>query len=138
MTNATATFTVSGWDEQPWDERDGAPKMTRAVVQKRFEGDLDGESELQYLMAYRPDGSADYVGLERIRGTLGDRRGTFILSHVGRFVDGAASGRWTVVEGSGTDDLADLEGASEFSLPKGAERFPFELEYRLPVPAARR
>ena len=133
--HATATFKVDAWDEQPWETRDGEPKMTRAEVRKTFTGDLDGTSQLQYLMTYREDGTADFVAMERIRGTLGGKRGTFVLSHVGAFVDGAASGRWTVVDGSGTDDLEGLTGSSAFSIPKGEEAFPFALDYEIREPA---
>jgi hypothetical protein len=134
-THADATFKVDAWDEKPWDTADGQPKMTRAEVSKSFQGDLTGTSQLQYLMTYREDGTADFVAMERIRGSLGGKRGTFVLSHVGAFVDGAASGTWTVVQGSGTDDLEGLTGSSAFSIPKGEERFPFALDYEIRQPA---
>ena len=135
-THANATFKVDGWDEKPWDTADGQPKMTRAEVRKSFTGDLEGTSQLQYLMTYREDGSADFVAMERIRGSLAGKRGTFVLSHVGAFVDGAASGTWTVVQGSGTDDLEGITGSSEFSIPKGEEEFPFALDYEIRQPAS--
>jgi hypothetical protein len=131
-THAQATFKVDSWDEQPWDTADGQPKMTRAEVTKSFKGDLEGSSKLQYLMTYRPDGTADIVAMERIRGTLGGRRGSFVLSHVGAFVNGAASGTWTVVDGSGTDELQGIMGSSAFSIPQGEESFPFALDYEVP------
>ncbi len=134
-THATATFKVDGWDEKPWDTADGQPKMTRAEVRKSLTGDLEGTSRLQYLMTYREDGSADFVAMERIRGSLGGKRGSFVLSHVGAFVDGAASGTWTVVDGSGTDALEGIRGSSRFSIPKGEEAFPFALDYEIRVPA---
>jgi hypothetical protein len=130
-THAEAKFTVDSWEENPWDEREGRAKMTRAEVTKSFEGDLEGKSTLLYLMTYRPNGSADFVGMERIVGTLGGRRGSFVLRHVGAFEDGAASGTWTIVEGSGTDALEGIRGESEFFLPKGADAFPFVLDYEL-------
>jgi hypothetical protein len=133
--HAEATFKVDAWDEQPWDTPDGDPKMTRAEVKKSFTGDLEGSSKLQYLMTYRDDGTADFVAMERIRGTLAGRRGTFVLSHVGAFVNGAASGTWTVVAGSGTDELEGISGASEFSVPQGEHAFPFALDYDVGDPA---
>jgi hypothetical protein len=130
-THAEATFRVDSWDETPWDERDGRPKMTRAEVTKSFEGDLEGKSTLQYLMVYQPNGSADFVGMERIVGTLAGLRGSFVLHHVGIFNGGAATGTWTIVDGSGTDALQGIRGESEFSLPKGESSFPFVLDYDL-------
>jgi hypothetical protein len=134
-THATATFKVDAWDEKPWDTDEGQPKMTRAEVAKSFEGDLQGTSRLQYLMTYRVDGTADFVAMERIRGSLGGKRGTFVLAHGGAFFDGAASGTWTVVDGSGTEDLEGLGGSSAFSIPKGEEAFPFALDYEIRQPA---
>jgi len=73
------------------------------------------------LMAYRPDATADYVGLQRITGTLAGRSGTFVLSTVGTFDGQEASGTWTVLAGSGTDELAGLTGTGTFSAPSGGE-----------------
>ena len=129
--HAAATFKVDAWDEQPWDTADGQPKMTRAEVKKSFQGDLQGTSKLQYLMTYREDGTADFVAMERIRGSLGGKRGTFVLSHVGAFVNGAASGTWKIVDGSGTDELEGITGSSAFSIPQGEEEFPFALDYEI-------
>lgn len=133
--HAASTFKVDAWDEQPWDTADGQPKMTRADVRKSFEGDLRGTSRLQYLMTYREDGSADFVAMERIHGSLAGRSGTFVLSHVGAFVNGAASGTWKVVDDSGTDELEGISGSSAFSIPKGEEEFPFALDYEIREPA---
>ena len=110
-TGVTATFDVTGWDEQPLDEGDGLPRFTRSTVTKSFTGDITGTAALQYLMVYAEDGSATFVGLERIRGSVGDKQGSFVLQHVGRFEDGAAKGELTVAPGSGTDDLAGLAGS---------------------------
>jgi len=52
-----------------------------------------------------------------------------MFGNVGAFVNGAASGTWTVVAGSGTDELEGISGASEFSVPQGEEAFPFALDY---------
>jgi Protein of unknown function (DUF3224) len=135
-THADATFKVDAWDERPWDSAAGQPKMTRAEVSKSFEGDLVGTSRLQYLMTYRDDGTADFVAMERLDGSLGGKRGTFVLSHAGAFVDGAASGTWTIVEGSGTGELEGITGSSTFSIPKGEAVFPFALDYEIRQPAA--
>ncbi len=43
-TRATATFKVNSWDEKPYDEMEGGPKLTRATVTKSFSGDIEGES----------------------------------------------------------------------------------------------
>ena len=63
-------------------------------------------------MAYHPDKSADFVGLERIKGTIGGRRGSLVLQHVGTFEDGAAKATLTMI--SGTDELKGATGAGQF------------------------
>src|SRR5262245_14946459 len=102
MTRARATFEVKTWEEKPCDPVEGAPKLTRATVTKVFHGDLEGEGKVEYLMLYREDGSASFVGLERVAGRLGGRAGSFVLQHSGTFEAGTAKTTWSVVPGSGT------------------------------------
>ncbi len=64
-------------------------------------------------MIYAEDGSASFVGLERVKGDLTGKKGSFVLQHVGRFADGAAKGTVTVVPGSGTGELVGLSGNGE-------------------------
>jgi hypothetical protein len=103
----TATFEIKAWDEQPFDEADGVAKLTKASVAKAYVGEVQGASTTEWLMAYDDDGSAAFVGLERIRGSIGARKGTLVLQHVGRFEAGAAKAVLTVLSGTG-----DLQGAS--------------------------
>jgi hypothetical protein len=109
--NLSATFEIESWDEQPFDEAVGVAKLTKASVAKAYAGDIDGTSATEWLMAYHPDKSAVFVGIERVKGTIGGRRGTIVLQHVGRFEDGAATATLTVV--SGTDELKDVSGSGE-------------------------
>ena len=66
----SATFEIKGWDEQPFDESVGVSKLTRASVAKEYAGDVEGTSATEWLMAYHPDKSAAFVGLERVKGTV--------------------------------------------------------------------
>jgi hypothetical protein len=104
----SAAFEIKDWDEQPFDEGVDVAKLTKAAVTKEYSGDVEGTSATQWLMAYRPDGSADFVGLERIRGTLNGRRGSLVLLHVGSYSAGVATATLTVV--SGTDELTGATG----------------------------
>ena len=113
-TEATATFTVESWDEVPWDEQADLPKLTRATVEKSLSGDLEGTSTTVWLMSYGADGSADFVGIERVKCTVGGRAGSFVLQHIGRFDDGAARASLVVIPGSGTGDLSGLSGEGSF------------------------
>ncbi len=125
---AQATFQITSWDEKPIDESEGMPKLTRATVTKSFSGDIEGEGRLEYLMMYRADGSASFVGLERLVGRLGGRSGSFVLQHTGTFEGGAARATWVVVPGSGTGDLRGLRGDGGFAFAH-AERYSMRLDY---------
>ena len=82
MTNTTVTnFSITGWDEAPYDEEEASSKLTRATISKSFSGDLEGEAKTEYLMMHRADGTATFVGLERITGKIGERSGSFVMRH---------------------------------------------------------
>lgn len=126
--HATATFEVKAWEEKPYDEIDEGPKLTRASVTKSFSGDIEGEGTVEYLMIHRDDGSASFVGLERVIGRVGDRSGSFVLQHTGTFEGGTAKTTWFVVPGSGTGDLRGLRGEGGFASAH-AERYSVTLDY---------
>jgi hypothetical protein len=114
-----ATFSVTSWEETPFDERRAVATLTEALVEKTYEGEINGTSVTKWLMAYEPDKSASFVGLERIVGVVDGRRGSLVVQHVGRFADGVASAELTVV--SGTDQLAAVRGSGSFTAdPAGA------------------
>ena len=116
QTRAKVTFTIKSWDEKAYNEMEGAPKLTRARVTKSYQGDLEGEGKLEYLMMYCTAGSASFVGLERVTGNFGGRSGSFVLQHSGTFDDGVAKVILSVVPGSGTGDLRGMRGEGGFSV----------------------
>jgi hypothetical protein len=128
---AHARFAIKSWDEKPISEEPGSPKLTRAIVAKTFSGDIDGEGHVEYLMMYRADGSAAFVGLERVVGRIGTRNGSFVLQRIGTFEDGQAKEQYSVIAGSATGDLVGLLGQGRSSVGHGMEH-PFELEYEFP------
>jgi hypothetical protein len=130
MTTLNGGFQVGSWDENAYDEREGR-RLTRASVTQHFDGDIAAEGAAEWLMAYRPDGTAQFVGLQLVDGEVAGRRGTFVLETEGEF-DGAVA-RWeaTVVSGSSTGELADLSGAGRFEAPLGSHA-SYELELDFP------
>jgi hypothetical protein len=114
MSNIAATFDVTGWDEHQFDRHAGAGKLTRAKVTKSYQGDISADSLTEWLMSYSDDGTACFVGLERIVGTVGEREGTLVVQHVGRFEDGAAKAELTVVGGASSGDLHGATGSGTF------------------------
>ena len=111
MTKATSTFTIESWEATPYDEAEGAT-LTRTRVTKVFSGEIEGTSTAELLMAGAQDGSAAYVGFERIVGRVNGRAGSFVLHHSATMTKDAQSASWTVVPDSGTGELRSLRGSA--------------------------
>lgn len=127
---ARAVFEIKDWDEKPYSEMPGTPKLTRASVTKAYKGEIEGEGKLEYLMAYGDDGLASFVGIERFIGRVGEKHGNFVFQHVGLFKEGVAHSIWSVVPNSGTEDLKGLRGEVNSALGH-AKSYPVELNYEL-------
>ncbi len=124
MKHATGTFDVK-LTPQP-DE-----VIARMTIDKQFRGDLEGTSEGQMLAFMTAiQGSAGYVAMERVTGTLGGRRGSFVLQHNGTMDRGTPSLSVTVVPDSGTEELAGLTGTMNIIIDGG--KHSWELDYELP------
>jgi uncharacterized protein DUF3224 len=115
-TQAKGTFKIDSWDEQPY-----ADKLSRAQVKATYSGDIEGQGETEWLMCYREDKTADFVGFQRIVGELGGRSGTFVFQSTGAFDGKEAAGPLAIVEGSGTGGLAGIVGTGTLSAPMGGE-----------------
>lgn len=127
---ANAQFAIKSWDEKPYSEGANLPRLTRATVTKAFTGDIEGDGQVEYLMMYRSDGAASFVGLERITARLNGRSGTFVLERRGTFEAGQAKESYSVIPGSGTGDLHTLRGEGVSAVGHGLEH-PFTLTYEL-------
>ena len=122
-TRASAVITVHQYDPSAYDEPANGPVLTRIHVQESFSGDIQGDGVVEFLQAGRADGSASFVGIERVTGTLAGRQGTFLLQDVGAVDGSIVSGDWFVVPGSGTGQLTGLRGEGGFraNLGEGAQ-----------------
>jgi hypothetical protein len=127
---ANARFAIKSWDETPLRESQDPPKLTRASVTKIYSGDLGGEGHVEYLMMYRGDGSAAFVGLERVEGQVAGKAGSFVLQRTGVFEEGQAKESYSVIPGSGTGELRGLSGDGRSAVGHGMEH-PFTLDYEL-------
>ena len=128
--SAHARFAIESWDEKPFSEEPDQPKLTRASVTRTFTGDIEGQGDVEYLMMYRPDGSANFVGLERFVGRVAGKAGTFVLQRTGKFESGQAKETYSVVPGSGTGELRGLRGDGTSDVGHGMEH-PFMLSYEV-------
>lgn len=109
MQTLTGQFQIKDWQETTQNENEGL-KRSLANVKLEYSGDIVGNSELQYLLSYQADGSADFVGFENINSTVNDASGSMILRHLGRFVDGVASSQFEVIQSTFEDKLIGAKG----------------------------
>ncbi|MBD8899244.1 DUF3224 domain-containing protein [Rhodanobacter sp. DHG33] len=126
---ASGTFTVKLEPQSPAHADSGLGRMS---IYKQFSGDLEARS-LGEMLAYRGtvDGSAGYVAMERVVGTLHGRQGAFVLQHSGTMDRGASGLLVSVVPDSGTDALAGLTGTLAIHIDaQGGHSYTFD--YRLP------
>lgn len=131
-THANGSFEVK-ITPQPVDAE--APGAARMLIDKQFHGDLEATSKGQMLAAMTSvKGSAAYVAIEQVTGSLHGRNGTFILQHSATMTRGEPHMTVTVVPDSGTGDLVGLAGAMTILIADGKHSYAFE--YSLSVPAA--
>ena len=123
--NAKGTFDVKMNPQT--DDKVGDPTVGRMSLDKQFHGDLEGTSKGQ-MLAVSSDvpGSAGYVAMERVNGTLHRREGTFALQHNGVMTRGEPELSITVVPDSGTGELAGLAGKMTINIVDGKHFYEFE------------
>lgn len=115
MTQLEGKFRTLSWDEKQYDKADGQPKFTHARVVHELSGGIEGEASICYLMVYRPDESANFVGLVTVTGTIEGRDGSFVMQDVGTFENGVARGRWTILPGLASGGLRTIRGDGHFA-----------------------
>jgi hypothetical protein len=126
---STGEFTVTGMGEETYAQlRPG--KLTHANGTQDFSGGIKGTGRVEWLMCYRADKTARYVGMQQINGTLDGRKGSFVLTAAGGFDGKRSKGTWTIVEGSGKGALAGIRGKGRFTAGPGPQA-TFRLSYDL-------
>jgi hypothetical protein len=78
-TRANAVITVHKYEPAAYDEPAEGPALTRIHVEESFSGDISGAGVVEFLQVARAGGSASFVGIERVTGTVAGRNGTFLL-----------------------------------------------------------
>jgi Protein of unknown function (DUF3224) len=124
---AEAKITVQSSEVEPYDQATG-PALMEIRINETFTGDIDGESPVRALQVLRENKSANLVSVQRFRGKVGGRQGTFVLQGSEVVENGKIKATWFVVPGSGTGDLSGLrgEGGFEGHFGKGSDGW---LEY---------
>ena len=128
-THATGTFEVKL--EPLADDHATAAGLGRMSIGKQFHGDLEASSQGQMMSAMTGvKGSAGYVALERVTGTLAGRKGSFVLQHSGTMDRGTPTLSVSTVPDSGTDELTGLTGTLTTIIADGKHSYDFE--YSIP------
>jgi hypothetical protein len=130
MQHAKGTFDVK---VTPQENHTGEPTLSSLLLEKRFHGDITGTSRGQMLAAGTAiEGSAGYVAIERITGTLLGRNGSFVVQHMGHMGRGQVHLTLSVLPDSGTEQLQGLTGTMRIRIEQG-QHF-YELDYALAQP----
>ena len=127
---ATGTFEVV---MQPLSEPDTVPgaALGRLSLDKQFDGDLLAVGKGEMLTALTGvEGSAGYVAIERVAGTLHGRNGSFVFQHAGIMSRGEQQLSISVVPDSGTEQLTGISGVFSLTIVDGKHGYVFD--YSLP------
>ena len=110
---AEAKITVQSSEAKPYDQT-ASPTLMEIHISETFTGDIDGESPVRALQIQRDDHSASMVSVQRFRGKLGGRQGSFVLQGQETVENGKIKATWFVVPRSGTGDLTGVRGEGGF------------------------
>ena len=122
--HASGTFEVKVTPQPSVGE---APAIGRMSIEKQFHGDLEAASFGQMLTAVSSvKGSAGYVAIEQVTGSLHGQSGAFVLQHSGTMTRGAPQQVVSVVPDSGTGQLAGLAGTMTIGIADGKHSYDFE------------
>jgi hypothetical protein len=126
MKHASGTFEVK-LTPQTEDDKSGSASVSRMSIDKQLHGDLEATSKGEMLaVGTAVKGSAGYVAMEQVSGTLHGRNGTFALQHTGTMTRGAPQLSVTVVPDSGTGQLVGLSGRMAIQIADGKHSYDFE------------
>jgi hypothetical protein len=127
-TRAEAVITVHAEQPATYETPTDGPSLVRIHVEEAFAGDIEGAGVVEFLQAAQADGSASFVGIERVTGAVAGRNGSFLLQDSGTVTGNVVAGDWFVVPGSGTGELAGLRGEGGFRANLG-ENAEVHLDY---------
>jgi hypothetical protein len=118
--HARAKTTVHSSEAKPYDQT-ASPALMELYISETFTGEgmdrgssFSGESTVRALQVVRDDKSVSMVSVQRFRGKLGGRQGTFVLPGSETIENGKIKAKWFVVPRSGTGDLSGLRGEGGF------------------------
>jgi hypothetical protein len=129
VNKAIGQFKITGGHEETYSDR-GEGRLTRSGGTQAFSGDIDGTGRIEWLMCYRANKTAEFVGMQEIDATIEGRRGSFVLTSAGSHDGIRSKGTWTIVPRSGTGELAGIVGNGIWAAGPGPQA-TFELSYEM-------
>jgi hypothetical protein len=129
-----APWHSAAFDEEPeansevLTTRPSRGSLVEVQLTETFSGDIAGDSTVRVIQAAHDNGSMSFVGLQRVRGSVDGRTGSFVLQPTGTVVGKETNATWSVVPGSGTEGLKGLRGDGGFKAQLG-EHGAFWLDY---------
>ena len=129
--HAAGDFDVKVVPQKPDTQIARAANLGRLTIDKRFHGDLEGISKGE-MLATQTDtpGSAGYVAMERVTGTLKGRSGSFVLQHSATMTRGTPKASIAVVPDSGTGELQGISGTMAITVgADGSHSYEFEYKF---------
>jgi hypothetical protein len=110
---AHAKISVVSSQAEAYDQT-ASPALMEIRLTETFTGDIEGESVVRALQVVRDDKFASLVSMQRFRGNLAGRHGSFVLQGQEFVANGKIKATWSVVPGSGTGELSGLRGEGGF------------------------
>ncbi|MFZ0456191.1 MAG: DUF3224 domain-containing protein [Ignavibacteriaceae bacterium] len=126
---ATGKFEVKMQPLESYSKGDNGINFGRMSIDKIFEGKLSAVSKGEMVSAMTPvKGSAGYVAIEQVNGTLSGKKGSFVLQHFGSMNKGKNYLNIEVVPDSGTDELKGISGKLDIRIEGGQHYYDFEYQ----------
>lgn len=105
------TFQITEWQESVTQSFDHGAKLSKALVNQSYSGDITGSSEVHYQLNYETTGDASFNGFEFITGSIGDTPCQFTLKHYGAFEKGVAKSQFVIISSATHAELLGLSGS---------------------------
>lgn len=127
--NINGTFNAILTSLDGYAKGENGVKLGRRSIEKTWNGELKAKSKGEMVSAMTPvKGSAGYVAIEQVTGTLAGKKGSFVLQHYGIMDKGKDRLILEVVPDSGTDELQGLTGKLAIRIEEGTHFYDFEYE----------
>ena len=127
MHRARGTFEVK-MKPEPLSEVAAKSSIARMSIDKAFHGELEGTSQGEFLASGSPDGSGAYVAMERVTGEVNGKFGSFVLQHAATMVNKVPTMSVTIVPGSGSGELAGVQGSMQILVEAGQHSYDLSYE----------